>query len=75
MDLAKLKVDYEIAVRILRRERAMRVRVFRGKHNESAKLAEIDTVLAILQEWKDVLKADLPQQGRLLENEERVSYD
>lgn len=74
LTLAQLKQDYRTAVRILRAEKAMRQQVFRHKPAQRvAKVGEIDQVLAILERWKDELKAQLaPAQPELFGKEGEV---
>lgn len=70
MNMQDLRTDYETACKIIQRERAMRVRVFRNRPQVQAeKVAEMDMLQQIVTRMKDELKARFepePEQGTLL---------
>jgi hypothetical protein len=58
MTLDELKAQHAEAYKIIQRERKMRLYVFAKKPEMlRAKIAEMDRLLKILSDWKDVLKS------------------
>lgn len=70
MNIQELRTDYEAACKIIQRERAMRVSVFRNRPQvQSQKVAEIDELQEIVTRMKDELKTHMepePEQAVLL---------
>lgn len=79
MTLDELRSKYNVAYRIVHRERAMRERFFpHGNEKREEKLREMDRLLEILGELKDELKERMeasPEQPRLLDVPRRASYE
>ena len=74
----ELRAKFERAYRIIRAERRMREHVFRADADkQAAKVAEMDELLAILTEMKDLLKEQtgLIEQPRLLDVPKRAEYN
>lgn len=78
MTLEELKAKYTVAYKIIARERAMRDRVFANdQEKRTAKMAEMDILLEIVDDLKDELKWHIgnePEQATLLDVVERVTY-
>lgn len=78
MTKAELETKYKAAYRILYRERKMREYVFaEGDPRREAKLAEIDTLMKVLEEFKDEIKQGLEpdyEQPALLDVPKRATY-
>lgn len=74
----ELRAKFERAYRIIRAERRAREWVFRNDADkQAAKVAEMDELLAILTEMKDLLKEQtgLVEQPRLLDVPKRAEYN
>ena len=78
MTLEELKAKYTVAYKIIARSRAMRDRVFaNNQEKRTAKMAEMDILLEIVDDLKDELKWHIgnePEQATLLDVVERVTY-
>ena len=74
----ELRAKFEQAYCIIRAERRAREWVFRNdSEKQAAKMAEMDELLAILTEMKDLLKEQtgLVEQPRLLDVPKRAEYN
>lgn len=78
MTLDELKATYTVAYKIIRRERAMRDRVFaENQEKRHAKMAEMDILLELIDTMKDELKKYLvsePEQAPLIEVPRKTEY-
>lgn len=78
MTLEELKAQYTAAYKIIRRERAMRDKVFANDmEKRMEKMAEMDILLEILDTLKDELKKRIssePEQPTLLDVVQKGSY-
>lgn len=74
----ELETKYKTVYKILYRERKMREHVFaEGDPRRVQKLAEIDTAMKVLEEFKDALKEGMEpdyEQPRLLDAPQKASY-
>lgn len=79
MTANELRTKFERAYRIIRAERRAREWVFRNDSNKrTAKIAEMDELLAILTEMKDLLKAQSGldvEQPTLLDVPKKAEYN
>lgn len=79
MKVSELRTLYEEAVKIARKERAMRLAVFRNSPERQAeKVAEVDRLLEILQQIKDVAKEACEpdyEQPALLDVPKKAEYN
>lgn len=78
MTMEELKAKYTVAYKIITRERAMRDRVFaENQEKRTAKMAEMDILLEIVDELKDELKKYIgsePEQATLLDVVQKATY-
>ena len=78
MTMDELRSKFKVAYKIIDDERKMRAQVFKEGHpKREEKLREMDRLLEIMTEMKDVIKADLeskPEQPTLLDVPRRAKY-
>ena len=78
MTLEELKANYTVAYKIIKREQAMRDRVFANNpEKRTAKMAEMDILLELIDTMKDELKKHLAaerEQPTLLDVVQRTVY-